>query len=65
MKITYDKEADAAYIFFREIDSGEVADTQGDWPIHIDVSKDNEVLGIEVMEASTILTEKVLEAGEV
>lgn len=62
MKITYDKEADAAYIYFREISPGEVADTQGIWPIHVDIAKDGEILGIEVMDASTILTYKVLES---
>lgn len=64
MKITYDKEADAAYIYFREIEPDEVADTQGDWPIHVDISKDNEVLGIEVMDASKTLSQGFLEQAK-
>lgn len=65
MKLKYDKESDAAYIHLEEVAPGEVTDTQGDWPIHIDIAKDGVVVGIEVMDASTILTQRVLESGEV
>jgi uncharacterized protein YuzE len=65
MKLKYDKESDAAYIHLKEVAPGEVVDTQGDWPIHIDIAKDGAVVGIEIMDASTILTQQVLESGEV
>ena len=65
MKLKYDKESDAAYIHLKEVTPGEVVDTQGDWPIHIDITKDGTVVGIEIMDASTILTQQVLESGEV
>ena len=65
MKLKYDKESDAAYIHLKEVAPGEVVDTQGDWPIHIDSTKDGTVVGIEIMDASTILTQQVLESGEV
>lgn len=65
MKLKYDKESDAAYITLKESGPGEVVDTQGDWPIHIDSTKDGTVVGIEIMDASTILTQQVLESGEV
>ena len=65
MKLKYDKESDAAYIYLGEAKSGEVASTQGDWPIHIDITEDGTVVGIEIMDASTILTQQVLESGEV
>ena len=64
MKVSYDKESDAAYIHLKESGAGEVVDTQGDWPIHIDIAKDGAVVGIEIMDASTILTQQVLESGE-
>ena len=65
MKLKYDKESDAAYIHLKEVGPGEVVGTQGDWPIHIDITKDGTVVGIEIMDASTILTQQVLESGEV
>ena len=65
MKLKYDKESDAAYIHLKEVAPGEVVDTQGDWPIHIDITKDGTVVGIEIMDASTILTQQVLESGEI
>ena len=65
MKLKYDKESDAAYIYLGEAKSGEVASTQVDWPIHIDITEDGTVVGIEIMDASTILTQQVLESGEI
>ncbi|PZC46562.1 MAG: Uncharacterized protein YuzE [Chloroflexi bacterium] len=50
MKITYDTEADAIYIQFMEAPfstNKEVADG-----VILDIGKDNEVLGIEVLDAS-------------
>ena len=38
MKLKYDKESDAAYIHLKEVAPGEVVDTQGVWPIHIDIT---------------------------
>ena len=65
MKVSYDKESDAAYIHLKDVASAEVVDTQGDCHIHIDIAKDGAVVGIEIMDASTILTQQVLESGEV
>lgn len=49
MKITLDKEADAAYVYFKEIVSGEVAKTISlDDSINIDLDSKGQILGIEI-----------------
>ena len=58
MKITYDKSIDAIYIYMiqetitEEKNSGIVDKTKGNWPIHLDFSKEGKLLGIEIMDAS-------------
>jgi uncharacterized protein YuzE len=58
MKITYDKKADAVYIYTMPETTdpktafGIVARTEGDWPVHLDFSKDGKLLGVEIMDAS-------------
>ena len=37
MAVTYDNEADAAYIYLNEGKS--VANTKGEWPFHIDIDE--------------------------
>lgn len=62
MKITYDKKANAIYIYFRPQDKGKgiVAKTEGFWPVHIDFTKDNKLFGIEIMDASGMVDIKTL-----
>jgi len=58
MKITYDKEADAIYIYFipeSEIKAGIVSKTKGEWPVQVDFSKDDKIVGVEILQASQIL----------
>lgn len=53
MKITLDKEADAAYIYFKEISDGEVANTISlNESVNIDLDKDGKTIGIEILNAS-------------
>jgi len=53
MKTEIDKEANAAYIYFKDISEGEVAKTISlNESINIDLDKDGKILGIEVLEAS-------------
>lgn len=53
MKIEIDKEADAAYIYFKDISEGEVKNTISlNESINIDLDKDGKMIGIEVLEAS-------------
>jgi len=63
MKITYDKTADAIYIYLlpEPKDSwGIVDETTGLWPFHFDYTKDGKLFGIEVMDASFIFSKKFL-----
>lgn len=53
MKIDFDKEADAAYIYFKEIRSGEVVSTVSlNEVVNIDLDSDGKVIGIEILDAS-------------
>ncbi len=53
MKTEFDKEADAAYIYFKEIGNGEVAETISlNDSVNIDLDKKGMVLGIEILDAS-------------
>jgi len=53
MRIEFDKEADAAYIYFKEIGNGEVAETITlNDSVNVDLDKNGKVLGIEILDAS-------------
>ena len=53
MKITFDKEADAAYIYLTEIAKGEVARTVSlNESVYIDLDKKGRMLGIDILSAS-------------
>jgi uncharacterized protein YuzE len=58
VRVTYDKEADAAYIYFDV--EGKVESTQGDWPFNVDINSDGEVLGFEIMDASKVMSPEYL-----
>jgi len=53
MRIEYDKEADAAYIYFKEISPGEVKNTISlNESINIDLDASGKTIGIEILDAS-------------
>ncbi len=53
MRAEFDKEADAAYIYFKEIENGEVAETITlNESVNVDLDKNGKVLGIEILDAS-------------
>lgn len=53
MMIKIDKDADAAYIYFKEISPGEVAQTISlNDSINVDLDKDGKTIGIEILDAS-------------
>jgi len=53
MRTEFDKEADAAYIYFKDISAGEVAQTISlNDSVNIDLDKNGKVLGIEILDAS-------------
>lgn len=63
MKITYDQGADAAYIYFKPEET-DVVRTEGDWPFHVDLDANGEVVGIEIMDAGKVLTRDYLKTIE-
>ncbi|MDI6721120.1 MAG: DUF2283 domain-containing protein [Candidatus Aenigmarchaeota archaeon] len=62
MKITYDKEVDAAYIYLKDkILKGEVKNTISlNDDIILDFDRDKKLIGIEVLTASKIMPQKVI-----
>lgn len=64
MKITLDKEADAAYLYFKEISEGEVEKTISlNESINIDLDKEGRTLGIEILDASKNLPLNALKSA--
>jgi uncharacterized protein YuzE len=61
MRVEYDEEVDAAYIYLAEIEPGGVATTVPGWPdteafmVNLDFDREGRLLGIEVMDASSKL----------
>ncbi len=70
IKITYDKKADAAYIYFSEFPAEKVARTypcdpnEVDGMINLDFDENNKFIGIEVMDASKKLPKELLDIAE-
>jgi uncharacterized protein YuzE len=66
VKITLDKEADAAYIYFKDIADGEVAKTISlNDSINIDLDADGQILGLEILNASENMPVNALNSAEV
>ena len=64
MKITFDKEADAAYIYFKEISPGEVATTISlNDSVNIDLDVKGKTLGIEILDATKNLPSDALKSA--
>lgn len=64
MKIEYDKEVDAAYVYFKEIAEGEVVQTISlNESVNIDLDKDGRTLGIEILDASKNLPKTALKSA--
>lgn len=61
MTIEYDPGADAMYISFDPDNEQRVKSTQGDWPFHVDIAEDSTVIGIEIMDASLVMSKEYLE----
>lgn len=70
IKITYDKEADASYIFFQEPGNQKVAKTYLCNPseingmINIDFDSNGKIIGIEVLDASKKLPKSIIDNAE-
>ncbi|MHB0915648.1 MAG: DUF2283 domain-containing protein [Thermoleophilia bacterium] len=70
MWITYDQDADAAYIYLREIEAGGSVKTypcdplEVDGMINLDFDKEGRLVGIEVLGASNKLPPEVINITE-
>ena len=63
MKVTYDKEADAAYIYLKEIAPGEVKNTiELNESITLDFDSKKRLVGIEILAASKVVPKGAVEA---
>jgi uncharacterized protein YuzE len=63
LKVTYDAEVDAAYIYLRDIEAGGVATTVPvrDRDIHLDFDSEGRLLGIELLSARLKLPRRFLD----
>jgi uncharacterized protein YuzE len=55
MKITYDPEVDAAYIYLSENRGGEVTTAKVNERVFLDYGPADELVGIEILDASKVL----------
>ena len=58
-EFTYDKSSDAVYINFGVERKGEIS-TDGDWPFNIDIDEEGNVVGLEIMDAASVLKPEYL-----
>ena len=66
MRMTLDRDADAAYIYFKDISAGEVSETISlNDSINIDIDSEGRTLGIEIINASQTLPFSALENAEI
>ena len=66
MKIEYDNEADAAYIYLKEIADGEVVSTISlNDVINIDLDEDGRTIGIEILSASKNIPKEFLKQAKI
>jgi len=64
MRITFDKDADAVYIYFKDIYQGEVKNTISlNDSVNVDLGKDGKTLGIEILNASKNLPSDTLKSA--
>lgn len=66
MRVTYDKDSDAVYIEFKTVKEvgGYSELTQGEWPINVNITKKGVLMGIEIMNARSILSQDFLDKAE-
>lgn len=67
MKLEYDKEADAAYIYLKyPVEDGEAKHTlELNSNIILDFDNQNKLLGIEILDASKVLSKKILSEAQI
>ena len=66
MKIEYDKNADAVYIYFKNIVEGEIVQTISlNESVNIDLNAEGKTLGIEILDASKNLPSNAVKSAVV
>ncbi len=66
MKLEYDKDADAAYIYFKDIGEGEVAQIISlNESVNVDLDSEGKTLGIEIIDASKNLPSGTIKSAVV
>jgi uncharacterized protein YuzE len=66
MEIILDREADAVYIYFKDIAPGEVSKTISlNDSINIDLDSEGKTLGIEILDASKNLPKSAIESAKI
>ncbi len=64
MKMEYDKDVDVAYIYFKDINEGEVAQTISlNESVNIDLDNEGRTLGIEIIDASKNLPSSAINSA--
>ncbi|MBS3142701.1 DUF2283 domain-containing protein [Candidatus Woesearchaeota archaeon] len=65
MRIEYDKDVDAAYIYLTDARVKSVKTVELNENIILDYDREGKIIGVEVLQASVVLSKKVLaEAGK-
>jgi len=66
MKLEYDRDVDAAFIYFKDIEEGEVAQTISlNDSVNIDLDNEGRTLGIEIIDASKNLPPSAIKSAVV
>lgn len=68
LRLTYDREADAAYVYLAQIEPGAVKKTipWGQEPgkeLFLDFDEEGKLVGMEILDASKILSKRTLESA--
>jgi uncharacterized protein YuzE len=64
MRIEYDKDVDVAYIYFKDIEEGEVVQTISlNDSVNIDLDNEGRTLGIEIIDASKNLPSNAIKSA--
>jgi uncharacterized protein YuzE len=64
MRVTFDRRANAAYIYLVDIGSGEAVRQEVAGPVILDFDRSGHLVGIEVLRATKFLPQEVLDAAE-
>ncbi len=64
MRVTFDRQANAAYIYLVDVEPGEAVKQEVAGPVILDFNRSGHLIGIEVLRATKFLPREVLDAAE-